>query len=296
MVKTTDSFPPRRIGTLKEAKAAYLDHCHVSGNSAATLTARAGALRRFATFWGDKDVREVTPGDLEAYATLIRSQVSRETAYQYLACIRALFRFLAETHVILVDPAAGMPLPKMSRRVTGPTLTPDQMKRLIESAAGLRDRALLEFLYSTGLRLSEAKRVTLQDLGDGRVMVRGGKGGKDRVVPVGAGAMACVSRYLPQRKPTNDALFQTDTGRPFGSAWLRQVIRKLGQAVGLAVNAHTIRRSLATHLLAAGASPSEVAAILGHEDLKSLSRYAVVLAGEVKATHARTHPREVEGG
>jgi integrase/recombinase XerD len=293
MMKTTDSFPSGRIGSLGEAKDAYLDHCRVAGNSPATLKAVAGAIRRFAKFWGDRDVREASRGDFEAYATLIRSQVSRETAYQYLACIRALFRFLAQTHVLLVDPAAGLPIPKMAHRVTGPTLAPAEMKRLIDSATGLRDRALLEFLYSTGLRLSEATRVALQDLGDGRVIVRGGKGGKDRVVPVGANAMACVTRYLPERKPKNDALFQTDTGRPFGSAWLSQVIRRLGQAAGLAVNAHTIRRSLATHLLAAGASPSEVAAILGHEDLRSLSRYAAAVERDLKETHAKTHPREV---
>jgi integrase/recombinase XerD len=169
------------------------------------------------------------------------------------------------------------------------------MKHLLDSATDLRDRALLEFLYSTGLRLSEARRVTLQDLGDGKVIVRGGKGGKDRVVPVGANAMIWVTRYLPERKASNDALFQTDTGRPFGSAWLSQLIRRLGQTAGLAVNAHTIRRSLATHLLAAGASPSAVAAILGHADLRSLSRYAAAVDRDLKETHAKTHPREVAG-
>jgi integrase/recombinase XerD len=249
-------------------------------------------------------VREATPEDLEAYAAGLRGRLARESAYHYLDAVRSLFRYLAENHAILVDPARAMPMPQMRGRRLGKIATAEEIKRAIESPglgtpSGIRDRALLEFLYSTGLRSSEAMRLDVEDAAGDVVVVRGGKGGKDRRVPLGAHAQAWVRRYLGEArphlaKPEEKALWVMDRGRRFGDAWFRKHVRRLGEAAGIAkLTCHAIRRSMATHLLAAGANPAEVAAILGHEDLTSLSRYASLAGVSLKEAHARTHPREV---
>jgi len=284
---------------------AFLEHLRLQGRAAATLRAHSNAFRQFGRFWGERDVREVTESDLETYARQVLARVSRETAYLYLSALRALFRFLVARDVLLLDPSAGLPMPKMHDRLTARILSPAEMTRLIESPdvtkpVGLRDRAMLEFLYSTGLRAKEHREVQVADLGDDAAAVRGGKGGKDRVVPVGKCAMEWVRRYLAEARPRFAAyrpgveqLWITAWGKPFGQIVFQQYLRALGKAAGIeSVTCHMIRRSMATHLLAAGASPQEVSAILGHEDLRSLSRYVRVAQREAKETHQKTHPRE----
>jgi len=294
-----------RTPTLPAARAAFLDHLRLLGRSEATVRAHHNALGQFAKVWGERDLREAMPSDLEAYARSVLGRVARESAYVYLNGLRSFFRFLVESGVLLVDPAAGMPMPRMRERMTGRILSREEMTRLVESPdvgapQGLRDRALLEFLYSTGLRVSEARRVKVADLGADSVTVRGGKGGKDRVVPVGIAALRWVRKYLAEARPLLavrrapvEELFVSDLGNPFGKQMFAIHLRELGEAAGIPhLTCHTIRRSMATQLLAAGASPQEVSGILGHSDLKSLSRYVQVASRELKETHQATHPRE----
>ncbi len=304
-MKETRSLGADHTLTLEAARSAYLDQLRLLGRSEETLAAHANALGQFAKFWGERDLREAALVELEAYAREVKERVSRETAYLYLGSVRALFRFLAESQKILVDPAAGLPMPRMRERLTGRIFTREEMTGLIESPnpstrVGLRDRALLELLYSTGLRASECRKARACDLGEDAVTVRAGKGGKDRVTPVGKRAMAWVRRYLAEARPAFavyrpgvEELWISRWGKPFGETVFGQCLRKLGAAAGVDhFTCHMIRRSMATHLLAAGASPLEVSKILGHEDLKSLSRYVRVAAREAKETHGKTHPRE----
>ena len=305
MTESTFSLGAGHNLTIRDAGRTFVDHLGLLGRSKGTIEVHQNALAQFGKFWGERDLRETMPVDLEAYAKQVKERVSRETAYVYLSSVRSLFRFLVERHILLVDPAVRIPLPRMTDRLTGHVLTRDEMKRLIEAPdptkpVGLRDRAMLEFLYSTGLRAGELRRVRVADLGDESVTVREGKGAQDRAVPVGARAMAWVRRYLAEARPVfareagaTDELWLTEWGNPYGESLLQLHLRKLGDAAGIEhLTCHMVRRSMATHLLSAGASPLEVSAILGHGDLKSLSRYIQVLAREAKDTHARTHPRE----
>ncbi len=295
MSRDTGSLSPDRIWTLKTAIAAFLDQECLAGRSAATLRARENALRQFGKLWGARDLREVEPEDLEAYAKALLSRVSKETAYLYLATVRALFRYLAESQAILVDPSCQLPLPRMRSRPLGRVFTQAEMARLLESQEGPRERALVELLYSTGLRVSEARKARVEDLGPDLLLVRQGKGGKDRAVPVGKRAMEWIRRYLAEARPQTEAaeIFVNQGGRGFGDAHFRQLIRGLGLQAGLSgLTCHAIRRSMATHLLSAGANPKEVSSILGHEDLRSLSRYIKTAARDVRETHRKTHPRE----
>jgi site-specific recombinase XerD len=304
-MKTTDSLSGDRSVTLGWAIEELLAHERILGKSASTLKSHENALRQFGKVWGERDLREATPRDLEDYARGVLGKVSKETSWGYLSAVKALFGHLAERGVLLVDPARNLPMPRMTDRPLGRVLSGEEVKRLLESPdlgtqRGLRDRALLELLYSTGLRASEVRNVTTEDLGEDALTVREGKGRKDRVVPMGKMALSWVARYVKEGRPNQgslppegEALFLGLRGRPLGTGHLRVILRDLGLRVGIrGVTCHAIRRTMATDLLRAGANPKEVSAILGHGDLRSLSRYVRIAAAEVKATHRATHPRE----
>lgn len=315
MMKSSRSLEAGRSHTLKACVASFLEHLKLLGRSKATLAALGNALTQFGRFLVEKgieDLREVTPGHLEDYAKRVLARVTRHSAHLYLRSVKALFRFLADTHRLLVDPAAGMAMPKLHRKLVGPTLTREEIEKLmavpdVGKPTGLRDRALLEFLYSTGLRVSEVRRMKIADLdlAEGAACVRQGKGAKDRVVPIGKAAREWLSRYLAEGRPRmakyhpgHEELFVAQYGKPFGEIMFGIHLRKLGRMAGLTFNltCHVIRRTVATTLLRNGASPQEVAALLGHDDLRSLGYYVAFAAREVKEAHAKTHPREGDAG
>lgn len=304
-MKTTDSLSGGRSVILTESIEQFLSQERITGRSESTLTSHANALRQFEKFWGDRDLREATEEDLATYAQGLLSRVSKETSYGYLSAVRALFAHLAEMGVLLLDPARNLPMPRMTDRPLGRVLSQKEVRRLLESpdvstSAGLRDRALLELLYSTGLRLSEVRNLQIRDLGEDALTVREGKGGKDRVVPLGKEAQSWVGKYIEEGRPKlgvpgpqTEELFLNVHRRPFGKGHLRLVLRTLGERSGIpGVTCHALRRTMATDLLRAGANPKEVSAILGHTDLRSLSRYIRIAAVEVQETHRKTHPRE----
>jgi integrase/recombinase XerD len=235
-------------------------------------------------FLAGKKVGEVTTEDLEAWARSLK--VSRGTLRTYLSCVNRYFARLE----LLVPPS--VPLPRKAARPMGRVLSKAEIAALLEGCdvrrhAGLRNRALLELLYSTGLRASEVRRLRREDvdLEAGLVTVRNGKGGKDRVVPLTTSAVAWLERYLRIRRE-HEILFLSRWGKPFGEVGFQQILRRLG------VTCHVLRRTMATHLLEGGASPADVAGILGHVGLETLSRYARVGSKAVKAAHTRFHPRE----
>jgi integrase/recombinase XerD len=304
-MKTTDSWNGGRSVTLADSAESLLSHERIQGKSASTLKAHENALRQFGKFWGDRDLREATARDLGRYAESTLSRVSKETAYGYLSGVRALFRHLVEEGILLLDLAQALPMPRMANRPLGRILSQEEITRLIESPdltqrAGLRDRALLELLYSTGLRASEVRRLKVEDVTEDSLFVREGKGQKDRVVPLGKKAHSWVAQYVKEGRPelstpgaAPEELFLNLHGRPLGGVHLRLLLHDLGVRAGIkSVTCHAIRRTMATDLLRAGANPKEVSAILGHSDLRSLSRYVRIAAVEVKETHRATHPRE----
>jgi integrase/recombinase XerD len=306
-MNATNSRPADRNLTLGDAVPLFLDHLRLQGRAPATLKSHHYALAIFGKVWKDRDLREASTPDLESYSQRIKETLSRETAYLYLSSVRALFGFLVEQDLLLLDPAAHLPMPRMAERLTGRILSREEMKGLIESPdlsgpCGVRDRALLECLYSTGLRITEARELQVGDIGEEVLMVRSGKGGKDRTLPLGREARAWIGRYLGDVRPAFLAfhpeaqhLWLTRWGRPFSGTLFLKHLGSLGKAANLGgLTCHMIRRSMATHLLAAGASPHEVSRLLGHEDLRSLSRYVKVAARELRETHAKTHPRELD--
>jgi integrase/recombinase XerD len=168
---------------------------------------------------------------------------------------------------------------------------------------GIRDRALLELLYSTGLRIGEAVALTVYDvdMDAGLLSVRSGKGGKGRVVPIGQQATKWLSEYLKKIRPRQNrlapherALFLTQQGTAFKRHTIEIIIRQSARAAKIAkrVTCHTLRHTCATHLLEAGADLVAIAGLLGHRNLSTTQIYTRVRPVEVKTMHQQTHPRE----
>ncbi len=206
--------------------------------------------------------------------------------------------------LLLENPFEGI-VPPRPRLLMGPSLSRKEMARLLRApdlrfSWNIRTRALLENLYSTGLRISECLSLGLEDvdLSAGTVRVLKAKGRRERVVPLGEEAARWIGRYLVKwrakyAKPGSTHLWITWTGRKLRFATLCRRLRGLAREVGIAkpVSPHTLRRTFASHLLSGGASPWVVKELLGHADSRMLGRYVRVSPKELKDAHEKTHPR-----
>jgi integrase/recombinase XerC/integrase/recombinase XerD len=230
---------------------------------------------------------------------------ARSTVARKLSVVRSFLRFCEDNGLLETSPAAGVRSPKLPRRLPQ-VLTPDQVAGLLEMIGGskpleLRDRALFELIYSSGLRCQEALDLKLRDVSfDSSEIRTKGKGRKVRVVPVGAPALSALERYLREGRTRlviggtqEDHVFLSRTGRPLSSSDVqRRLARYLaGAGVPLGTSPHTLRHSFATHLLEGGADLRVIQELLGHSSLRTTQVYAHVSAAHLRKTYRRAHPR-----
>lgn len=222
-----------------------------------------------------------------------------------LSAVRGLHRFLAEEGRTPADPAKDLRPPKLPMRL--PKAIPvEQVAALIEAAGvgddvtALRDTALLELLYATGARVSEATALNVDDLVDEEVIRLFGKGGKQRIVPVGSYARRALDAYLVRSRPVlsargsaTPALFLGVRGRRMSRQAVWQVLQDAAERAGVAasVSPHTLRHSFATHLLAGGADVRVVQELLGHASVATTQIYTLVTADTLREMYTAAHPR-----
>ena len=255
---------------------------------------------------GVEDVREVDETHIVSFmAELEKRPITPGTRSTYLCAVKRFFAFLDRRSVILRNPAKHIRLPRV-RRLPGFVPTPKQVARLLDtppagSAIGLRDRALLETFYGTGVRMGECRGLDVEDidLQKRTLFVRGGKGRKDRMLPVPRGTLEALERYIRtgrpalQHDPKRRALFLTRRGNRIGTAMLSRLIKDYGAAAGISrLHAHALRHACATHLLQGGADIVHVQRILGHSQVTTTADYVKVYIGDLKKVIENKHPRE----
>ena len=252
----------------------------------------------------EKAVGSATTEDIERYLAGLRAEgLAATTIARRAAAIRSFFRHQTLLGARADNPAADLDLPRRTRRLPR-TLSPGEAERLVEAARGttpraLRDHALVELLYGAGLRVSEA--VGLERGGvdlDDRLVRTIGKGGKERVVPIGRQAAEALRRYLAHGRPYLDgrhrpALFLNVKGGPLTRAGAFLILRKLAGNAGLEperVHPHLLRHSFATHLLEGGADLRSVQEMLGHADLATTELYTHVTDRRRRDAYFQSHP------
>jgi integrase/recombinase XerD len=297
---------------LEAHRRTFLESLRVRSYARGTLLSYGDALTVFFAFLtrtGIDDVRSVTRETIRAYQTWLMEQPW--TAWTRVARLQGLKRFfehLEATDAMLVNPCLGLTLPRVGRRLPRVVLSREEARRILDAPdtqtkTGIRDRAILELFYSTGIRRAEMGRLTIHDLDlkNGFVRVNQGKGGKDRVVPMGEKAAAYVAEYLrhvrsewSKKNREERALWlSSQRGCPsLGLPMIEQLVKKYGRQAGLGqVSPHVWRHTCATHLVSNGANIAYVQRLLGHRSLRTTQLYSRVAATEVKATHRKAHPR-----
>ncbi len=278
------------------------------GLSANTLEAYSRDGVRYLAFLQGQGVsgfEQVRPIHVAAFlASLQAAGLAPRSRARTLTMVRMLHRFLLVEHYCDTNPVALIDAPKTVQKLPA-VLSGPAVSALLAAPAGsapedLRDRAMLELLYATGLRVSELVNLKLRELNRqaGFLLARG-KGRKERLVPVGESALECIERYLTvvrcrqDRLGTNEYLFLTRLGAPMSRQGFWNVIQKrsIQAGIGVAISPHTLRHSFATHLLENGADLRSVQIMLGHADLSTTQIYTHITRERLKRLHQALHPR-----
>ena len=293
----------------------FLTALAVQNMSQRTIETRRYTLTLFLKWAQERDLlrpEEITKPILESYQRHLwhlrkkdGKPLSVGTQIGRLTSVRSYFRWLCKENLLLADPAAHLDMPKEHRRLPEDTLSEREVSRIlsvpdVSDPLGVRDRAMLELFYSTGLRRTELARIELRDLNQDRLtlFIRKGKGGKDRVVPVGARAAIWLRRYLDEVRPKlqlsleEQSLFLTGYGRGFSPNSLgnlvTQIVRKAD--LGRTGSCHLLRHACATHMLERGADIRVIQQLLGHSKLETTQVYTEVSIKLLREVHERTHP------
>lgn len=286
----------------------FLDYVFIEcGLAGSTVTAYHADLRGFWSFLTNRDIpiADVAIEDMQRFLiTLKQRGLSLSSIARHLATVKVFLRFLFNEQVLTKDISSLIESPKRWRTIPG-TLRYTEVDRLLaapdlHNEFYLRDRALLELLYATGMRVSEVADLTLKGINLKLGYVRCiGKGRKERIVPVGREALEAVSRYLDILRPrllgdgVTEALFLSRTGRPLDRTNIWRLVRKFAVAAGIEsdVSPHTLRHCFATHLLGGGADLRVVQELLGHADVTTTQVYTHVDETHLKTIHSKFHPR-----
>jgi integrase/recombinase XerD len=312
------SEPPTALDRpLDRALDRYLRHVSIErGLSANTVAAYRRDLAGYLESLRARGVttpEAIAEADVSAFAQRLRtrpdSPLTASSMARMLSSVRGFHRFLLDEQLVQDDVASDLKPPKLASRLPK-AITIEQMAAVLDAAGGddlqsLRDKALLELLYATGARISEAVDLNVDDVlgveeGSADVVRLFGKGGKQRIVPLGSYARAAIDAYLVRarpalsgRGPTTPALFLGLRGQRVSrqNAWLIIRARAEQAKLGIEISPHTFRHSFATHLLAGGADVRVVQELLGHSSVATTQIYTLVTADTLRDMYTTAHPR-----
>lgn len=298
---------------------AYLDHLRARNYAGQTVEYRRMSLQRFIDWCAERGITRVTEVtrpvlmryQRHLYHSLARTgqPLSASGQANRLAAVRGFFRFLTRENVLLYNPASELDLPKLEKRLPKDILNAEEAERVlsqpdIETPLGIRDRAILEVLYSTGMRRQELIDLQRQHLDHERgiVAIRQGKGKKDRFIPIGERALAWVGKYLADVRPDLEmadvnALFLDEAGRKLDPHRISRAVRAYVERSGVNKKGrcHLFRHTMATLMLENGADIRFIQQMLGHAQLSTTEIYTHVSILKLKQVHTLTHPARLSG-
>lgn len=256
----------------------------------------------------DKSLKEIIKEDILEYNTYLKQKnYSANSVQRYMHSVKQFYKYLEDTFYILVNPMEGFIINKVPQKIPA-VLTESEVKRIIEQAnvstrAGIRDRAILEVLYSTGIRLGELRNLTIFDIDtrSGFLRVTQGKFKKDRFTPLTKAAGYWLKQYIEKARPhftknrgKEQGLFVGHCGRRMNKLIIERQIKKYTESAGIKkrVTPHTFRHTFASHLLNNGVDIFKIQKLLGHSRVSITQIYAQVNPKQIKEAHSRCHPRE----
>jgi integrase/recombinase XerC len=290
----------------------FLRHLAAERNlSPHTVRAYGGDLDRFIEFVGGEAkvlAKDVTAAIVRRFLSKLHAESYQKSSMaRMLACLRTFYDYFLRRGIIESNPVRPVRTPRLEKKLPA-FLDEDEVTRLLDAATGdtftdFRDRALLETIYGGGLRVSEATGLNLPDLqmDQGFAVVRG-KGGKERLAPLGTGASKAIGGYLPERAVRVErlmsgveAVFINKNGTRLNVRSVRRILDRRASLAGIrkAVTPHTLRHSFATHLLNRGADLRAVQELLGHANLTTTQIYTHVTTHRLKEVYDQSHPRAV---
>lgn len=295
----------------------FLEWSAAVGFSPRTVDIRRRMVKHFMVWCDERDLQkphDVTRPILERYRRYLYhyrkpngEPISFATQQHHLVPVKAFFKWLTKENYILYNPASEMELPRVHRRLPKHILTAEEVERILHQTTlhgelGIRDRAIIETLYSTGIRRNELTHLKLYDVDiqNGTLMVREGKGKKDRMVPLGHRARTWIDRYTHDVRPglvvepDEGWVFLHEYGEPFRKNRLTDLVKKYIEAAGIAKPGacHIFRHTMATLMLDNGADIRHIQAMLGHSQLSTTEIYTQVSIRKLKEVHALTHPAD----
>ena len=292
---------------MKKLMENFLRHLEIErGMSQHTLRAYRKDLETFAAY-AEKEPEDIEMIDVRGFvARQIKDGLSKTTAGRRLAAVRSFLKFLTREGFLKANPAKLVTTPKAEKHLPK-FLSVDDVFALIEkpdtiSFIHTRDRAILELLYSSGLRVGEVAGLNVEDINtrEGLVKVKG-KGRKERIVPVGSKAVDAIKSYMVEKillKKKNKALFLNRTGSPLSERGIRRIVVKYARLVGVSgqIGPHTLRHTFASHLLQAGADLRVIQELLGHASLSTTQKYTHLDITHLMDVYDKAHPLSSEEG
>lgn len=274
-----------------------------------TISSYQNDLNAFINYLEDieiKDFSEVTSLHLSSFFSLLKNLgLNERTSARYFSSIKGFFKYLIRNDYLKANPIEKMKAPKMSRRLPS-VLTVKEIEALLNAPSiddkfGIRDKAMLEIFYACGLRVSELINLKIVDLFLKENLIKViGKGRKERLIPIGSTAIACLENYLIQSRPflkknlqSENYVFLNNRGKKFSRMGVWKIVKKYVDLSKLKkeIHPHTFRHSFATHLIEGGADLRSVQEMLGHSDISTTQIYTHIDRDYIKKIHKMYHPR-----
>lgn len=314
-VSAASLFVGHAPGTMRGMMAAYLEWMQVRGFTEQSVETRGPVLHYFAAWCEERGIgrpNEVTRPILQRYQRWLfyyrkknGKPLGMRTQYTRISEVTLFFRWLTRNNHLLYNPASELELPRSERRLPKAILSVEEVEKVLGQAdlrqpLGVRDRTIMEVLYSTGMRRKEVVGLTIFDIDQTRktVMIRLGKGKKDRLIPIGERALLWVEKYVtevrPQlvMEPDGGVMFLTGEGQQLAPRHLSHVVTGYVDAAGIAKkgSCHLFRHTMATLMLEGGADTRFIQQMLGHESLESTQLYTQVSIRKLQDIYLATHP------